>query len=194
MNNEHPPADRQEPTPGPRSSRGRYLKNESGLWFLTKPDDLNDPGEWVSDPIKPLARVFIEHPLFDPAYPAGEWALEVEISQPDGSPWRILIRRDRLHTAGREVIATLARAGMRIAADRKGSERFLNYLARVRPPTLLRLGELIVQGKDGILCLRDFNLAPEGGVYEPESYQICDLYDGGRPLKVVRIHDLGDVI
>jgi hypothetical protein len=144
------------------------------------------------DPIKPTARVFIESPAL---HPLGEWALEVEISQPDGSPRRILIRYDRLHTAGREVIATFARAGMRVAADRKGHERFLNYLARIQPPTLLRLGELTVQGVAGVLCLRAFNLAPGGGIYEPYAFELYDLYDGGRKLpQVLRILDEGDLI
>jgi hypothetical protein len=96
---------------------------------------------------------------------------------------------------GREVIAGLARAGFRIATDRKANERFLSYLARVQPPALLRLGELNVQGRDGILCLRAFNLAPEGDAYNPQSYDLIELYDGGRKLPpVVRIHDQGDVI
>jgi hypothetical protein len=100
---------------------------------------------------------------------------------------------------GREVIASLARAGFRIAADRKANARFLSYLARVQPPTLLRLGELTIQGKDGILCLRAFDLAPEGGEYAPHAYQLYDLYDGGRKLpQVVRILDdedsFGDVM
>jgi hypothetical protein len=196
MYHEYPPAERQEPNPGPRSSRGRYLENQSGLWFLTKPDDPNDPGEWVSDTIKPLAKVYIETPAL---HPLGEWAVEVEFSQADGSARRILIRYDRLHTAGREVIANFARAGMRVAADRKGHERFLNYLARIRPPTLLRLGELTVQGVKGVLCLRTFDLAPECGEYAPHAYQLYDLYDGGRKLpQVLRIVDdedsSGDVI
>jgi hypothetical protein len=183
----------QEAGSEPRSSRGRYHKTQSGLWFLTKPDDPNDPGDWVSDPIKPLAKVYIENPAF---HPLGEWAVEVEFTQADGSARRILIRYDRLHTAGREVIATFARAGMRVAADRKGHERFLNYLARIRPPTLLRLGELTVQGKDGILCLRAFDLAPEGGAYDdPQSYDYVEIYDGGRRLPpVLRILDQEDVI
>jgi hypothetical protein len=88
------------------------------------------------------------------------------------------------------MIATLASAGLRIAADRKGQDRFLNYLARVRPPTALRLGELTVQGIEGVLCLRAFTLAPEGGAYEPHSFELCDLYDGGRNLpQVIRILD-----
>jgi hypothetical protein len=176
--------------PKQSSSRGRYHKTQSGLWYLTRPEDPDDPGEWNLDPIKPTARVFIESPAL---HPLGEWALEVEISQPDGSPRRILIRYDRLHTAGREVIATFARAGMRVAADRKGHERFLSYLARIRPPTLLRLGELTVQGKDGILCLRAFNLAPDGGSYDLQAYDLVELYDGSRKLPpVVRILDDGD--
>jgi hypothetical protein len=192
MYNEYPPAERQEPNPGPRSSRGRYLKNQSGLWFLTKPEDPNDPGEWVSDPIKPLTRVFIEKPHLRPL---GEWALEIEFSGAEGGTRRSLVRYDRLHTCGRDVIATLAGAGLLVAADPKGHARFLNYLARVRPPALLRLGELTVQGKEGILCLRDFNIASEGGAYEPHSFELCDLYDGGRKLPpVVRILDQGDVI
>jgi hypothetical protein len=57
----------------------------------------------------------------------------------------------------------------------------------------LRLGELTVQGIDGILCLRAFNLAPEGGAYEPRAYQLYDLYDGGRKLpQLVRILDDGE--
>jgi hypothetical protein len=95
---------------------------------------------------------------------------------------------------GREVVASLARAGFRITADRKGHERFLNYLARVQPPTLLRLGELTVQGKDGILCQRAFNLAPEGGAYDLQSYELIELFDGGRELSVVRILDMEDAI
>jgi hypothetical protein len=187
MYHEYPPAERQDPTPSPRSSRGRYLKNESGLWFLTGPEESNDPGEWVSDPIKPLSRVYIETPEL---HPLGEWAVEVEFSQADGSARRILIRYDRLHTSGREVIATFARAGMRVAADRKGSEHFLNYLARIRPPTLLRLGELAVQGVKGVLCLRPFDFAPGGGIYEGYAFELYDLYDGGRKLpQVIRILD-----
>jgi hypothetical protein len=64
---------------------------------------------------------------------------------------------------------------------------------------LLRLGELTVQGKDGILCLRAFNLAPEGGSYDLQSYELVEIYDGGRKLPpVVRILNdegtFGDVI
>ena len=187
MNNEYPPAERQEPNPCPRSSHGRYLKNQSGLWFLTKPEDPNDPGEWVSDPIKPLARVYIEKPSLRPL---GEWAIEIEFSGAEGGTRRSLIRYERLHACGREVIATLAGAGLRIAADRRGQDRFLNYLARVRPLTALRLGELTVQGIEGVLCLRAFALAPEGGAYEPHSFELCDLWDGGRKLpQVIRILD-----
>jgi hypothetical protein len=187
MYHEYPPAERQDHSPGPRSSRGRYLKNRSGLWFLTKPDDPADLGEWVSDPIKPLARVFIEKPHLRPL---GEWALEIEFSGAEGGTRRSLIRYDRVHTRGHEVIAILAGAGLRVAADHKGHDRFLNYLARVRPPTALRLGELTVQGIESVLCLRAFTLAPDGGVYEPHSFELCDLYDGGRKLpQVVRILD-----
>lgn len=187
MYHEYPPVERQESKPSSGSSRGRYLKNQSGLWFLTKPDDPNDPGEWVSDPIKPLARVLIEKPLLRPL---GEWAIEIELSEAKGGTRRSLIRYERLHTCGHEVIAILAGAGLRVAADHKGHDRFLNYLARVRPPTALRLGELTVQGKEGVLCLRDFNLAPEGEAYEPHSFELYDLYDGGRKLpQVVRILD-----
>jgi hypothetical protein len=79
---------------------------------------------------------------------------------------------------------------MRIAADRRGQERFLTYLARVRPPALLRLGKLTIQGVDDVLCLRAFDLAPEGGAYDPQAYQRYDLYDGRRKLlHLVRILD-----
>src|SRR5215217_5080870 len=116
----------QDPSHEPRSSRGRYHKTQSGLWFLTKPDDPNDPGEWVSDPLKPLARVYIEDPFYPPR---GEWALEIEFSQADGRARRSLIRYGSLHKGGRDVIARLAEAGMRIAADRKSQDRFLTYVA-----------------------------------------------------------------
>ncbi|ANY78226.1 hypothetical protein BB934_08260 [Microvirga ossetica] len=120
----------------------------------------------------------------------GEWAIEIEFSGAEGGTRRSLIRYDCLHARGRDLIATLAGAGLRIAADRKGQDRFLNYLARVRPPTALRLGELTVQGIDGVLCLRAFDLAPEGGIYEPYAFELYDLYDGGRKLPlVVRILD-----
>jgi hypothetical protein len=185
------PGGSQDPSHEPRSSRGRYHKTQSGLWFLTKPDDPNDPGEWVSDPIKPRARVYIEDPFYPPR---GEWALEIEFSQADGRPRRSLIRYGRLHEGGRDVIARLAEAGMRIAADRKGHERFLNYLARVKPPTVLRLGNLTVQGANEVLCLRAFNLAPEGGAYDLQSYDLVELYDGGRELPAVRILDTEDAI
>jgi hypothetical protein len=191
MYHEYPPAERQESNPGPRSSRGRYLKNQSGLWYLTKPDDPNDPGEWVSGPIKPLARVYIEDPFYPPR---GEWALEIEFSQADGRTRRSLIRYGRLHKGGRDVIARLAEAGMRIAADRKSHERFLNYLAQVKPPTLLRLGKLTVQGANEVLCLRAFDLAPEGGAFDLQSYDLIKLFDGGRELPAVRISDMEDVI
>jgi hypothetical protein len=186
MNNEHPPAERQEHNPGPRSSRGRYLKNQGGLWFLTKPDDPNDPGDWLSNPLKARARVYIEGPQF---VGGGEWALEIEATLTNGDARRVLIRYGHLHIANREVIANLARAGFRITADRKGHERFLAYLARVQPPALLRLGELTVQGQPSILCLRDYNLASEGCA-NPQSFDYVELYDGGRKLPpVVRILD-----
>jgi hypothetical protein len=129
----------------------------------------------------------------------GEWALEIEAILTNGDARRVLIRYGSLHMKGREVIASLARAGFRITADRKAQGHFLNYLARVQPPSMLRLGELTVQGKDGILCLRAFDLAPGGGIYEPYAFELYDLYDGGRKLpQVVRILDdedsFGDVI
>jgi hypothetical protein len=190
------PGGGQEPGPDPRPSRGRYLKNQSGFWWLPKPDDPNDPGEWLSNPLKACARVYIEGPPF---LGGGEWSLEIEATLTNGDARRVLIRYGNLHMKGREVIACLARAGFRIAADRKANERFLSYLARVQPPTLLRLGELTIQGKDGILCLRVFDLAPGGGIYEPYAFELYDLYDGGRKLpQVVRILDdedsYGDVI
>jgi hypothetical protein len=196
MEHEQNPVENQESHSDHHSPRGRYLRNQSGFWWLTRPDDPNDPGSWLSDPLKARARVYIEGP---PYSGGGEWALQIEATLTSGDARRILIRYGSLHIGSRELIATLARAGFRIAVDRKSQERFLNYLARVRPPSLLRLGELTVQGKDGILCLRAFTLAPEGGTYEPHSFELYDLYDGGRKLpQVVRIldHDdtYGDVV
>lgn len=186
----------QELSPAPHPPRGRYLKNESGLWYLTRPEDPNHPGEWVSDPIRPRARVYIEDPCYPPR---GAWAVEIEFSQADRGTRRSLIRYGSLHEGSRDVIARLAEAGVRIAADRRGQERFVNYLVRVRPPILLRLGKLTVQGVDDVLCLRAFDLAPDGGAYAPQSYDLVEIYDGGRKLPpVVRILDdedtYGDVI
>ncbi|WP_404289689.1 hypothetical protein ACD578_25730 [Microvirga sp. RSM25] len=47
-----------------------------------------------------------------------------------------------------------------------------------------------MQRKPGILCLRAFNVAPDGGAYDPESFDYVEIYDGGRKLpQVVRILD-----
>jgi hypothetical protein len=59
----------------------------------------------------------------------------------------------------------------------------------------LRLSKLTVHGTNEVLCLRAFDLAPEGGEYAPQSYDLVELYDGGRHLpQVVRILDEGDLI
>jgi hypothetical protein len=183
----------QEPSPEATFTAGPYTLTETALRFRAKPDDSGDRGRWVSDGFELHAQVYVE--WSPPFIDKSGWAVLIEFAQPDGQRQRRLVFYGDLHTQGDQVIAGLSRAGMRIDVERKGRALVLNYLMRIRPPVLLRLGGIKVGETDGVLCLRAFDLAPEGGAYELRSYELCDLHDGGRKLPpVVRALDDGDVI